>query len=186
MVNAMQSAARVKMRCKGAVLLLAMVFLLLLAVLAGTSMQASILQVRMASNELFQEEAFQRALAIVDAIGIESDNFPVEGQVGHTLCKTSDSANYCDSQQTVKIDRRVLDFPEGLDVAFEVERMAPLFLQSLPVRRSQQFVSSSLAYDAAVFEIHAKVDGHERGLGTAEAVRGVALLVPSSTGSSAE
>jgi hypothetical protein len=182
----MRSATSVKMRCKGAVLLLAMVFLLLLAVLGGTSMQASIVQVRMASNELFQEEAFQRALAIVDAIGIEFDNFPVQGKVGRTLCKSSDSANYCDSQQTAKVDSRVVDFPEGVEVVFEVERMAPLFLQSLPVRQAQQLVSSSLAYDAAVFEIHAKVDGRERGHGAAEAVRGVALLVPSSTGSSAE
>ena len=182
----MSQASSGKMRCRGAVLLLAMVFLLLLAVLGGTSMQASIVQMRMASNELFQEEAFQRALAIVDSIGIEFDNFPVEGKVGRTLCKSSDSAIYCDSLQTAKVDPRVEDSPEGVEIVFEVERMAPLFLQSLPVRQAQQFVSSSLAYDAAIFEIHAKVDGHERGLGAAEAVRGVALLAPSSPGSSAE
>jgi hypothetical protein len=182
----MRSAGFGEMRCKGAVLLLAMVFMLLLGVLAGTSMQASIVQVRMASNELFHEEAFQGALAIVDAIGSELDNFSVEGVVGRTLCKSADSAKYCDSKQTAKIDPRVEDFPEGTEVVFEVERMAPLFLQYLPVRQAQQSVSSSLAYDAAIFEIHAKVDGRGRGLGAAEAVRGVALLVPNSTGSSAE
>ncbi len=182
----MQSVTTEKVRYKGAVLLLAMVFMLLLAVLAGTSMQASIVQVRMAGNELFHEDAFQGALAIVDAIGSELDNFPVWGAVGGTLCKSTDSAKYCDSRQTVKIEPRVEDFPEGIDVVYEVERMAPLFLQSLPIRQAQQSVSSSLAYDAAIFEIHAKVDGSAIGLGVAEAVRGVALLVPNSTGSSAE
>jgi hypothetical protein len=173
-------------RCKGAVLLLVMVFMLLLAVLAGTSMQASIVQVRMASNELFHEEAFQGALAIIEAIGSELGNFSTEGVVGRTLCKSTDSAKYCDSQKIVKIDGRVDGFPEGTEVGFEVERMAPLYLQSLPIRQAQQSASSSLAYDAAIFEIHAKVDGRESGLGSAEAVRGVALLVPNSTGSSAE
>ncbi len=106
--------------------------------------------------------------------------------VGRTLCKSTDNAEHCDGQQTAKIDPRVESFPEGTEVVFEVERMAPLFLQSLPIRQAQQSVSSSLAYDAAIFEIHAKVDGRGRGLGVAEAVRGLAVLVPSSAGSSAE
>lgn len=182
----MRSAGSGQMHCKGAVLLLAMVFMLLLAVLAGTSMRSSIVQVRMASNEFFHEEAFQGALAIVDSIESELDNFSVRGTVGHTLCKSTDSATYCDSKQTAKIDPRVEGFPEGAEVIFEVERMAPLFLQFLPIRQAQQSVSSSLAYDSAIFEIHTKVDGSGRGLGVAEAVRGVALLVPNSTGSSAE
>ena len=182
----MQSFIAERGRSKGAVLLLAMVFMLLLAVLAGTSIQASIVQLRMAGNELFHEEAFQGAMAVVDSIGSELDNFSVEGVVGRTLCRSADSAKYCDSKQVAKIDPRVEDFAEGMELVFGVERMAPLLLHSLPIRQAQQSVSSSLAYDAAIFEIHAKVDGRGRGLGAAEAVRGVTLLVPSSTGSSAE
>ena len=185
-MNTNGSVTSVTIRCKGAALLLAMVFLLLLTVLAGTSMQASIIAVQMSSNELFHEEAFQRALATIDGVGTELDNFSVEGEVGRRLCNSSDSEIYCDSQKTAKVDRRIVDFPEGVEILFEVERVAPLFLQSLPVRQTQQFVSSSLAYDAAIFEIHAKVDGYGRGFGSAEAVRGVARLAPSLSGFSAE
>ena len=172
--------------CRGAVLLLAMVFMLLLAVLAGTSMQSGIIQVKMANNELLKEEATQNTLAIVDAIGSHLENFSVQGRVGHTLCKPTASAEYCDSQKFVSLDPRVLRLPQGVTVEYEVERIAPLYLQSLPVRQAQDSVSSSLAYAAAIFEIHARVDGRESGLGFAEATRGVALLVPNLTGSSAE
>lgn len=185
-MKAMKSVASGMLYCRGAVLLLVMAFLLLLAVLAGTSLQTSILQVRLASNELFHEEALQTALAIVDAIGTEAENFPSRGVVGRTLCKSIDSAIHCDSQQIVKIDRRVEVLLENNETVFEVERMAPFFTQSLPIRQGQQSVSSSLAYDAAIFEIHARVDGRKSALGAAWAVRGVALLSPSSTGSSAE
>jgi hypothetical protein len=173
-------------RCKGAVLLLVMVFMLLLALLTGTSMQASIVQVRMANNEFFYEEAFQSALAIVDAIGSELDNFSLHGTVGHTLCQSTNSATYCDSEHTIDIDPRIEGFSPDTEIGFEVERIAPRYLPSLPIRQAQHSVSSSLAYDAAIFEIHAIVDGRNRGLGFASATRGVALLVPNSSGSSAE
>jgi len=52
-------------RNRGAVLLLAMVFMLMLAVIAGSVMQTGVLEFHMAGNDQFQEEAFQRAQAIV-------------------------------------------------------------------------------------------------------------------------
>ena len=45
---------------RGAVLLLALVFMLMVAIIAATSMRTSILQLHMAGNDQFVEEAFHR------------------------------------------------------------------------------------------------------------------------------
>ena len=53
-----------KTKNRGAVLFLAMIFLLLLAIISGTVIRTSILEFQMAGNDQFREEAFQRAEAI--------------------------------------------------------------------------------------------------------------------------
>ena len=64
-----RQALKGKTRQRGAVLLLAMVFLLLMAIVAGTVMQTSVLEFFMAGNDLFRVEAFQQAQAITSEIG---------------------------------------------------------------------------------------------------------------------
>ncbi|WIO73644.1 pilus assembly PilX N-terminal domain-containing protein [Porticoccaceae bacterium LTM1] len=62
-----------KNRQEGAVLIIAMIFLLLMALLATTVMQTSELEFKMAGNEQFREEAFQTAQAISTFVAVNED-----------------------------------------------------------------------------------------------------------------
>jgi Tfp pilus assembly protein PilX len=84
---------------RGAVLLLALVFMLLLAMIAATVMQTAILQLRMAGNDQFLEEAFHKAQAIATELSLSPDNFSLEGGVGYTNCPVGVEELDCDRSQ---------------------------------------------------------------------------------------
>ena len=170
----------------GTVLLLAMIFLLLLAILAGTLMQTGILELRMAANDQFREQAFQQSQAIASALSQDVDNFQLVGEVGFTLCKNSSSGSQCDKSRFISLDSALEQLPQGVNVNYQVVRLGPLITPGLPMRESQGSVSSSLAYDAAFFEVQVDVDGGSVNLGSAHVVQGVAVLVASSAGMDAE
>ena len=175
-----------KYRARGVVLLLAMVFLLLLTILSGTAMQTSILEFQMAGNDQFREEAFQKAWAISSAISSNGDNFQIAGAVGHRICKSGDMAPDCSKSRVIALDTSLREMPTGVQESYSVERMGPKVMPSLPFRLSQASVSSSLAYNAAIFETRVKVDGSGVSLGRAEVVEGIALLLASSPMEAAE
>lgn len=161
----------------GAVLLLAIVFLMLLATLAGTTMQTSVLEFKMTGNALFREDAFQRAQAIAASIAANDGNFPVVGAVGFTLCKSGYLSPECDNERFVVVDTSLNLVPEGVDLQYSVERVGPARLSSLPFRVSQRAVSSSLNDAFALFEIWVLVDGSAVGLGRAEVIQGIAKRI---------
>ncbi|PHS73910.1 pilus assembly PilX family protein [Porticoccus sp.] len=157
----------------GAVLLVAMVFMLLLALVAGTVMQTSMLEFRMAGNDQFREEAFQQAQAVATSITQEIDNFPVSGAVGYTICSSGCDAN------TLTYDATMVTNPSL--VSGIVTREGPLILESFPVRLSESQASSSPSYDAAVFEVEVEYNGSDEGLGNAAIAQGVAIRIASSS-----
>jgi len=175
-----------KIRSKGVVLLLAMVFLLLLAILSGTAMQTSIAEFQMAANGQFREQAFQRAQAIISAISSEEANFPIVAPVGSLICKDGDSMEDCVETRHIDLDSALEAVPPGVVIRYTVERIGPALLPSLPIRMPQAAVSSALAYNAAIYEAQVRVDGRRVKLAVAEVAQGIALLVASSTGESAE
>ena len=142
---------RFRKRQRGAVLLIAMIFLLLLAIIAGTVTQTSILEFLMAGNAQFREEAFQESQAVVTEIASDLGNFPVVGQIGYKLCKTK--VGDCDE----KIGDLVANKNTKAD--YTVVRRGPLILESLPFRQSESQGSSSTNFDAVIFEITVAVDG---------------------------
>ncbi|MEH6518577.1 MAG: hypothetical protein V7742_18010 [Halioglobus sp.] len=158
-------------RQSGAILLIAMIFLLLLAIIAGTVSQTSILEFLMAGNAQFREEAFQQSQALVDEITADINNFPVIGDVGYKVCKIGDSG--CNAY--------TLD-PESAtsNAEFSVVRRGPLILESLPFRQGESSASSSPNFDAAIFEVNVAVDGSAQRLGSAQIVQGVAVRIASS------
>lgn len=169
-----------KLHSKGAVLLVAMVFLLLMAMVAGTVMQTSMLEFKMAGNDQFREEAFQKAQAVASSISEDIDNFPVVGDVGYTNCVASDTDPDCDIT-TLTIHSGISTVPTGVDVTAQVTREGPLILESFPVRLSESQTSSSPSYDAAIFEVAVEYSGSDIGLGNAEVAQGVAVRIVSST-----
>lgn len=167
----MKRYSKGKSRQRGAVLLIAMIFLLLLAIIAGTVTQTSILEFFMAGNAQFREEAFQEAQAVVTEISSDIDNFPVVGQVGYTICQTGAT---CDAPVIT------LTANTGTTAEYSVVRRGPLILESLPFRQGESSGSSTPNFDAVVFEINVAVDGSDNKLGSAEIVQGVAVRVVSS------
>lgn len=165
---------------RGAVLILAMIFLILMTLVTTTVMKTSVQEFQMAGNSQFREEAFQRAQALVSEISTDLGNFPVTGTVGYTVCTAADPDADCNDVNF--IGALASDTaPAGVALNFQVERQGPLFVEGLPFRQSQSSASSAAAFDTAIFEVSADVDGNGARLGSAAVVQGVAIRVASSS-----
>ncbi|MEH6570082.1 MAG: PilX N-terminal domain-containing pilus assembly protein [Halioglobus sp.] len=167
-------------RSSGAVLLLAMVFLLLIAMIAASVMHTSAMELRMAGNDQFREEAFQQVQGIVAAISQRKENFPVTGPISYMLCANSAAIEGC-SADLPPLDSTLVAISSGVRLSYSVHRQGPTLLKALPFRIDQGIVSSSLAYDAAVFETRVQIDGSAVGLGSAQVAQGIAIMVTDST-----
>jgi hypothetical protein len=157
-----------------------MIFLLLLTIIAGTVMQTSQQEFQMAGNNQFREEASLRAQAIASELASEQDNFPVTGDVGYTICDPNDPDVDCNTDNFLTAPSFAA-VPEGVEVSYQVVRQGPILLESLPFRQSEASVSSSPAFDAAIFEVAVTVDGSAVRMGRAEVIQGVAVVVASSS-----
>ena len=161
---------------RGAILLLSLVFILMLALIAGMVIKTAILQLHMAGNDRFLEEAIHKAQAIVTELSLTPKNFSLEGGLGYTNCVADSQALYC--------DLRALKAPgsgaasQGVEVDYRVTRAQPLLWKSFPIRESQESASSSTSVGAANFEISVRIDGGESRLGKANVVQGIAVRVP--------
>jgi|GEM_PF-992382 len=85
---------------RGAVLMVAIVFLGLLAMLSVTVMRTSTMELRMASNEQERIEGLQKVQAILDDIREEDNYFPVVEE-GYLVCKSGDTDTACDTAPIV-------------------------------------------------------------------------------------
>ena len=177
----MKCADRTINRCRssGAVLLLAMVFLLLIAMIAASVMQTSAMELRMAGNDQFREEAFQKVQGIASAISSRAENFPISSPISYQLCANSVATHGC-SADLAALDASIVAVPTGVSLSYSVERRGPALLKALPFRIEQGAASSSLAYDAAVFETLVQLDGSSERLGSAQVALGIAIAVTDS------
>jgi Tfp pilus assembly protein PilX len=165
---------------RGAVLILAMVFLVLMTLVAVTVTKTSMQEFQMAGNAQFREDAFQQAQAITSELSTDLDNFPITGTVGYTICTAADTDPACNGVNvltTLTSDA----VPTGVTVNYQVERQGPLFIEGLPFRQSQANASSAPAFDTAIFEVAADINGQQARLGSASVVQGVAIRVASSS-----
>ncbi len=163
-------------RSRGAILLLAMVFLLLMALVAATVVQTALLQLHMAGNDQFLEEAFHQAQAIATELSLSPDNFLVEGGVGFSNCPLGVQSPACD-RNLLQVPASVV-VPAGVELDYRVTRQDPLLWRGFPLREAQDTVSSSGRFDAAIFEIDVRINGSEQRLGSAHIAQGIALRVP--------
>lgn len=157
----------------GMALLLALIFMLMLAIVATTAMQTALLQVRMAGNDQFLEEAFQLAEAIADELSQSPINFLLDIGVGGSNCPLDPKILDC--------ELRLLTLPEsaatseGYELDYRITRQDPLLWQKFPVRGSQATVLSRSSFDAAIFEVDVRVDGSKTRRGSAHVIQGVAV-----------
>jgi len=162
---------------RGAALLLALVFMLMLAVIAATVMRTAILQLHMAGNDQFLEEALHQAEAIATELSLGRDNFRPGGEVGDVNCATGSLAPDCDYRLLPPMTHAAT--AEGVTLDYRITRQDPALWRGFPIRESQQAVSSSAGFDAAIFEISVRIDGRAMQLGSAHVVQGIAMRIAS-------
>lgn len=169
---------------RGAALLLALVFMLMLTMIAAMVMSTGALQLRMAGNDQFMEEAFHQAQAVATQLSLDARNFSLDADVGDQNCAISNEDPDCDN--------RLLTVPvyalpqEGVSLDYRITRKEPLRWRGFSVRESEEVASSSASFDAALFEIDVRIDGGSQKLGNAHIVQGIAVRVPASRWNSEE
>jgi hypothetical protein len=156
---------------RGAALVTALVFLVILTLLSVTSIRSSTMGVRMALNEEARFASLQAAQAMTEAIIGTPGATLVIGGAGFTNC-TSGEAN---------CDRYTLPVPDGYlaaEVAAEnlSARVNRLTAPDMPPPRALE--SSMDKFSATGFQVTATFDRTDDGLGRARLVEGLLVLVP--------
>lgn len=160
-------------RERGAILLLAMVFLLLLGLVAGTVLHSSTLAMRMAGNFHFNEMALQGALSVAQEVGDEPSNFDAAVDVGHVRCLMNSMLAGCDTYD-VTARSSLASLPESAMLQVRVTRDHPHQLHSLDVREPEARASTARLGRYSIHEVDVTVTGSGRGA-SARITRGVAL-----------
>jgi len=150
--------------------------MLMMAIIAALVLQTAVLQLHMAGNDQFLEEALHKVQAIATELSLNPDNFILEGGIGHTNCPAGVRDITCDRSELQVPASAVA--PVGVELDYRVTRQEPLLWRGFPLRESQDTASSSSSFDAAIFEIDVRINGSEKRLGSAHIVQGIAVRVP--------
>ncbi len=164
-----------RQRAGGYILLLVMVFLLLLAVLAVTALRVSALEFRMAGNDQFREQALQQAQGITQALAANPAHFPLDLAVGDSLCSQGSAC----ARPVLSAATPTYAPTEGTVMDYRIIRRGPALAPVPDFRLPPAQASGASGWRAASFEVQVAIDGTAVGLGSAQLVQGVALLVPS-------
>lgn len=158
---------------RGAALITALIFLIIITMLSLSSMRSSMMELRQASNDEIRAAAFQNAQTLIDAVLDTPSAMPVVGDVGFRNCSGDFTGYNCDGTG--------LSLPDGLyaaeladeSVRVVVERLGPTFR---PPPRG--LGTSARMLTAAAFRIDASFDRGDQGQGHAEVTQGVLIVVP--------
>lgn len=159
-----------RVRERGAALFTALIFLVVISLIALSSLGTSLLELRMSSNEEFSMNAFQRSQAAIDNVIANSGaNFIIAGSVGHTNC-TADLT--CDSNGVT--------LPAPFDTVNELTITRTSDSGCPP--RSSKFETSCTYSQAASFDIASTFDKASMGQGRAKLNQGYIKLYPTTPG----
>lgn len=158
---------------RGAALLVGLALLLVVTILATSSVRFSMNSLRGAVNEELRVDAFHRAQSLIDATLTRTGNTAVIGKAGDTNCLPAMSG----------CNRNTLTLPEATDemlaelsaseVAVTVRRLGPEFL---PPPRTSGY--SAVKFRSAHLQVESRYDQTADGYGRAELAEGVAVVVP--------
>lgn len=156
---------------RGAILMTALIFMVVVTMLGMTSMRSSTLGVRMAHNEESRFTAIQAAQAMSETVVASPAATPVIGDVGFTNCTPGEAG--C-TTYAVALPPGYVDNEVGSGhLSARVERMAPA--EKPPPRVLESSIDK---FSAASFRVTASYDRSDEGLGQAQVIEGVLVLVP--------
>jgi hypothetical protein len=160
----------------GAILLLAMVFTTMLALLSASTLRVVVMELRMAGNESSRLSAFQFAEAVVSAIVHQEDFFPLDAEPGQVFCGSGDGDPPCPALLLSGPGDAAQD--EYARVSYRLSRREPTLTSTFPLRESESRVSGSGHFSALLFDVSVEVEGEGSRGGSAHIVQGVAVRVP--------
>ncbi len=158
-------------RQQGAILVVALMFLIAITLLTLSSMRATNIGLYMAQNEESRIAAEQAAQALADAIVANPGSTPVYGMQGFTACTAGETD--CD-RYDLPVGDAVLEAAVASDhISARVERVGPIF------RPPPRVVESSIdKFTSAGFRVTTTYDRMDEGLGRQQVSQGVLVLVP--------
>jgi len=155
----------------GAILVIALVFLVAITLLTTSSMRSSNIGLFLAQNEESRISADQAAQALADAIVANPASTPVVGKSGFTFCTAG--AYNCD-RTDLPVENPVLaEAISSSHMSAKVERTGLVY------RPPPRVVESSIdKFTSASFTVTTTFDRVEDGLGFQEVTEGVLVLIP--------
>lgn len=156
---------------QGAILIIALIFLVAITLFTISSMRSSRIGLQMALNDESRIAAIQSAQALSDAIVANPGSTPVVGKTGYTACTAGEAS--CSRSDLVVDDLTLIDQIASNYVSARVERVGTVF------RPPPRVVESSLdKFTSASFSITTTFDRAEDGLGRQQVTEGVLVLIP--------
>jgi hypothetical protein len=155
----------------GAILVVALMFLVAITLYTISSMRSSNIGLFMAQNEESRVTAEQAAQALADAIVASPASTPVVGTTGYTACTAGESG--C-NRNDLPVTDPVLAYAVANDyIRARVERTGTIF------RPPPRVVETSIdKFSSASFRVVTTYDRVDEGLGREQVTEGVLVLVP--------
>ena len=160
-----------KKRQGGAILVVALMFLVAITLYTISSMRSSNIGLFLAQNEESRVSAEQAAQALADAIVANPASTPVVGTTGYTACTAGETG--C-TRNDLPVTNPVLASAIASDhIQARVERTGSVF------RPPPRAVESSIdKFSSASFRVTTTFDRVDEGLGRQQVTEGVLVLVP--------
>lgn len=163
-------------RQRGAALVTAMIFLIIITAIALSSMRSSTQELRMAVNAEQKLSAVQLTQALSDAISSNPASTPVVGDVGRRLCTPLVAGNELCDEYTLNLPGQLDTIIPAADSSFvAVERLGA---ESRPCPRGTGVSLGS--FGCAAFRVHSQYDGSANRRGRSDVNEGILVLVPRS------
>ena len=158
-------------RQRGAILMIALVFLIAITLLTTSSMKASRIGLVMAQNEESRVTAEQAAQALADAIVANPSATPVVGQTGFRFCTAG--VAQCDRNDLPVTESQLAYEVASNHMYAQVTRTGAEF--SPPPRVTESSIDK---FTSASFTVVTTYDRVDEGLGRQQVTEGVLVLVP--------
>lgn len=155
----------------GAILVIALMFLVAITLYTISSMRSSNIGLFMAQNEESRVAAAQAAQALADAIVASPASTPVVGVSGFTACTPSETG--CNRNDLPVMDPVLAYAVANNHISARVERTGSIF--SPPPRAVETSIDK---FSSASFTVITTYDRLDEGLGHEQITEGVLVLVP--------
>lgn len=160
-----------RQRQQGAILVIALMFLVAITLYTISSMRSSNIGLFMAQNEESQVTAMQAAQALADVIVASPDSTPVVGGTGYTACTANETG--CNRNDLPVNDPVLANAVANDYIQARVERTGSIF------RPPPRVVETSIdKFTSASFRVTTTYDRVDEGLGREQISEGILVLVP--------